>query len=65
MLTPADVYEIEMASYQSLMKTYEETPQHLKDLGLIAIPEKPTLRLPDSNWNMRGVVTGSRRKWRG
>lgn len=63
-MTPIEVLEIEIASYESLMKTYQETPQALKDLGWIAVPEKPELRTPNHNFSMRGVVTGSRRHWK-
>lgn len=64
MLTPGDVYEIEMASYESEVKAYQDAPQCLKDLGWIAVPEKPGLRTPNNRFSMYGVVTGSRRQWR-
>jgi hypothetical protein len=65
MLTPSERYEIELAVYQAHLAQYQqaisENPAMEKWL---AKPEEPTMLLMNSHWNMRGVVTGARRRWK-
>jgi hypothetical protein len=40
-------------------------PEDVRNHPWIAKPEKPQIRIPQQqHWTMRGVVTGSRRKWK-
>lgn len=65
MLNTTDVYEMELKAYEDALANYEKSVTENPTIAfLLAKPEKPTLRAVSPYWSMRGVVTGSRRKWK-
>lgn len=55
------IYEAECESYHK----WQALPDNVRNHHWIAKPDKPVRRIVmQQSWDMRGVVTGSRRKWK-
>jgi hypothetical protein len=64
-LLPSEIHEMSIAVYEAELVKYEllqaENPPYL---FCIAKPEKPVMPTLNRHWDMRKVVTGSRRNWK-
>lgn len=65
LLTPLERYEIELAIYQDELRHYQEALETMPQLiPWLHVPEPPVLIGTRRHWDMRKVVTGTRRKWK-
>lgn len=68
----ADILDAIYEANQDIYQAWNALPDDVRNHPFMHKPDKPVrfeqfvnTQLPRANWNMRGVVTGARRQWKG